>query len=256
MNTHEYADLFPMMTQDEIGLLSQDIANNGLSEAIIIFEYMILDGRNRHKACEMAGVTPRYEDYDGDDALGFVISHNLRRRHLNESQRAMIAARVATLRRGEFAGNQHSSHSPIGEHQLLPHKDRSQAAKELNISSSSLDRARRLQRDAIPEIQEMVNKGELSVNAGVSISKLSEDDQKMATEKGVEGVKSALKKETPGETPKPTPPNKIVITENNGMAIFASSKSVMDRLNPKDTQWEQSLKEMISYCEGRLNNKQ
>jgi hypothetical protein len=46
-----------------------------------------------------AGVEPFYDGYDGDDPLGFVVSQNVARRHLDDSQRAMIAARVETCRR-------------------------------------------------------------------------------------------------------------------------------------------------------------
>src|SRR5437899_1432072 len=57
----------------------------------------ILDGRNRWRAAKEAGAKVATETYDGDDPLAFVISMNLRRRHLDESQRSMVAKRLATL---------------------------------------------------------------------------------------------------------------------------------------------------------------
>ena len=55
----------------------------------------ILDGRNRARACDAAGVTPRYVEFDGKDPAAFVLSQNLARRHLGPSERAMVAARMA-----------------------------------------------------------------------------------------------------------------------------------------------------------------
>jgi hypothetical protein len=55
-----------------------------------------LDGRNRLPACEAAGVEPRFEDFEGDDAgaLALVISLNVQRRDMTAGQRAIVAARA------------------------------------------------------------------------------------------------------------------------------------------------------------------
>jgi hypothetical protein len=65
--------------------------------AVVLHEGKILDGRNRCRAAREAGVPCPTRIYQGDDPLGFVISMNLKRGHLNESQRAMAAARIANM---------------------------------------------------------------------------------------------------------------------------------------------------------------
>jgi hypothetical protein len=64
------------------------------------------DGRNRYRACLAAGVTPRAvalrPDIDGSP-LAYVVSRNLKRRHLSDDQRRVVAARIANLGRGHEA---------------------------------------------------------------------------------------------------------------------------------------------------------
>ena len=99
MEFHEIANIFPMMTGDDYNALKDDIEANGLIESVVIYEGKILDGRNRYRACkelDFGLTTMGVDTYDGDDPVGYVTSKNLIRRHLDISQRAMAAAKIAT----------------------------------------------------------------------------------------------------------------------------------------------------------------
>jgi hypothetical protein len=96
---HPLADLFPLIDGAEFDELVADVRAHGVREAVVLLD-LILDGRNRYRAAHAAGVNCPTGIYDGDDPVGFVVSLNLRRRHLSESQRAMVAAKLATLRSG------------------------------------------------------------------------------------------------------------------------------------------------------------
>ena len=65
MKSHPATDAYRMMTDEELASLGSDIAENGLIDAIVTTdldgEEVIVDGRNRLRACEMASVTPRFE---------------------------------------------------------------------------------------------------------------------------------------------------------------------------------------------------
>ena len=99
---HPAALAFPEMSPAALNELAEDIRQNGLVHPIMrTADGIVLDGRNRLKACEIAGVEPRFEVYAGSDPVGFIVSSNLKRRQLNESQRALIATRFATLARGQ-----------------------------------------------------------------------------------------------------------------------------------------------------------
>src|SRR3954453_18196652 len=105
MDFHPLANLFPLIDGAEFDELVADIKLHGLHEPVVLFEDKVLDGRNRLRACEAANVAPIFTVYTGNDPISYVVSVNLRRRHLNESQRAMVAAKLATLQLGD---NQHS----------------------------------------------------------------------------------------------------------------------------------------------------
>jgi hypothetical protein len=93
---HPAAAVFPRMTARELQELADDIKANGLHHPIVRDKDGInLDGRNRLAACQMAGVAPRFETYAGNDPVGFIISVNLKRRHLNASADAV---RICALR--------------------------------------------------------------------------------------------------------------------------------------------------------------
>lgn len=160
MEVHEYANLFPMMSDDELRGLADDIRENGQHQPILKTEDgRILDGRNRLRACEIAGVQPDFKVWKGsdDEALRFVLSLNLTRRHLDESQRAMIAASIATLRPGEKSNPQIcGSESKVTQ---------AAAAELLNTSERQVQKAVRVRREAAPEVVAKVESGKLSLNA-------------------------------------------------------------------------------------------
>ena len=92
---HPLSNVFPMLDEAELGDLANDIKVNGLLMPVVVHEGKILDGRNRYLACKLAGVAPRFEDWDGEgDPLEYVLSLNLQRRHLTTGQRAMVATKV------------------------------------------------------------------------------------------------------------------------------------------------------------------
>lgn len=85
---HPIANCFPLIDGTEFDELVDDIRHNGVREPVILFEGLILDGRNRYRASKIAEVDCPLEIYDGPDPVGYAVSLNLRRRHMTEGQRA------------------------------------------------------------------------------------------------------------------------------------------------------------------------
>jgi hypothetical protein len=105
-----------------------------------------------------------FRKYDGPDPLAFVVSSNLHRRHLTESQRAIIAAGLVTTRLGD---NQHKTNGISNE----------KAAKLFAIGETSIKTAKDVAERAAPEIKEMVRDGKLRLGAAKDILDKPKDQQ-------------------------------------------------------------------------------
>ena len=87
---HEIASLFPLLSDIELRELAKNIRDMGLLVPIVLYENKILDGRNRYRACEIAGVTPKYIEWGGTDPWEYIWSQNAERRHLPAGQKAVL----------------------------------------------------------------------------------------------------------------------------------------------------------------------
>lgn len=139
---HRYAGLFPMIEPKEFEELKADIKQHGLLQPIYLYENQILDGRNRHKACIELGITPRFEEYKGNAPLDFVISLNLKRRHLTSAQMGCVAVDALPLFREEAKKRQQAAGGAvpqkIGE---APHEGEAtqKAAKTFNTNRTYIN---------------------------------------------------------------------------------------------------------------------
>jgi len=177
---HPLANIFPLMEGETFQMFASDVAVHGVREPIGIFEGKILDGRNRYRASVQAEQDCPWEDLGQlDDPLAYVISLNLHRRHLDESQRSMVAARIATL---PWGGDR--SKAPIG---ALNQPD---AAALLNVARRSVQRARIVQDKAEPEIAKLVDAGKLAVSKAASLATASPEVQRSVAEKINKGEKA------------------------------------------------------------------
>jgi ParB-like chromosome segregation protein Spo0J len=91
---HHLANIFPLLKGAAFNDLVADIKTHGLREPICLYDGQILDGRNRYRACLKARIEPRFTTHKGKDPLAFVVSLNLKRRHLNASQLSFVALDV------------------------------------------------------------------------------------------------------------------------------------------------------------------
>ena len=100
LEIHPYAAIFPRPNKEEYERLKRDIKENGQLQPIVLYEGKVLDGVTRLSIlCELKYPVDSTTYFD-DDPLGHVLSLNVHRRHMNESQRALVGARLCTQEKG------------------------------------------------------------------------------------------------------------------------------------------------------------
>jgi hypothetical protein len=104
---HPAAELFPRMSEAELRELGEDIRKNGLRESVSLLDGVLIDGRNRLDAMEAVGIrlvtangldwaAIPHKSVQGVDPYTFVVSKNLRRRHLTADQKRELAEKLLT----------------------------------------------------------------------------------------------------------------------------------------------------------------
>jgi hypothetical protein len=175
---HPLADIFPLMTEGEIQDLALSIERTRQREPIVLYQGMILDGRNRYRAAKQAGLPPVTRIYDperdGHSPLTFVMDQNLERRHLTVGQRAAAAAaalkaqekeaKAAAERAWKASQEAEAKGQEPPEPEPKPKKKtQKEVAKQMGVSEDSVQRAKALQ-EADQQEFEAVAKGEKTLH--------------------------------------------------------------------------------------------
>ncbi len=179
---HPLAELFPLMPDDQYQALKADIAENGQHEDIMIWQGKLIDGRHRLRACLELGIQPDTAELDDAcDPYIYVTSHNLHRRHLTESQRSMVAGRLATLKRGR----------PSEENGQICTFSIDDAAGLLSVSPRSVKSAKQVIEHGSKAIVDAVESGEIPVSFAAKF--VTEEPDKKTQAELVKQGKKAMK---------------------------------------------------------------
>lgn len=189
---HPFADAFPFVDGDEFTQLVADVKKNGLREPIILNHdgTLLIDGRNRYRACDEAGVDQVYErlgaHYTEPMILDLIVSKNMARRQLNPGQRALMALEyerfyTASAKEAQRDGGRQTAEKVNGqvaastvvadlrqagewiEPNARERKSSERAAKAVGASGRAVQQAKAVVRDA-PDLAAKVRAGELALD--------------------------------------------------------------------------------------------
>ena len=250
MEFHDAANIFPMRPET-IGELSEDIKKNGQIIPIEIFEGKILDGRRRFAACNRAGIIPDTIDVNPDDPVAYVISLNLHRRSLTQSEKGLIQAKgmaVYKQRAKERQGERSDLTLASGDATLL--KASHEAGKAIGVSGATVERASVVLKHGVPELVKAVEDGKISVTAAAKIAR-SEAPEKQ--------VELAEKAENPRRPPQACEESKMHSCKNgkvyDGPRYIRMAIAQLECIEDDDPRFDESFNHVINYSNKRMESK-
>jgi hypothetical protein len=194
---HPAANIFPLMTEADFDGLVDDIRRHGLREPVALLDGQILDGRNRYRACLLAGVECQTVPVAPDDPVAYVLSLNQHRRHLTPAQLAVVAAKAKDVyqaaakerirtggRQGAEITNRHKSgvshpcDTPPQSTKQGPAVD--QAAAAVGVSGRAVTYADKVLKKGTPELVAALESGHIGVRPAAAIADLPPDAQREA----------------------------------------------------------------------------
>lgn len=170
---HPAAELFPLIEGEAFDDLVADIEAHGLREsAWLNREGVLLDGRNRIRACQRAGIKPTFREFDGTDEVGFIVSLNLKRRQLSKSQAAMLAVDILPMyeaeakerqgKRTDLVADTKSTSNLVAPVPQSSPKARDNAASATGVSGRAVGQAKRITESA-PDLAQQVRQGKTTL---------------------------------------------------------------------------------------------
>ena len=183
----EFQALIPPLAVGERAELEANLVAEGCLSPLIVWQGhdFLLDGHNRFEICRRHGIACQVRTISlgsREEAKAWIIKHQLGRRNLKESQRAMLAATLKEMfsaaaverkAQGRIAGGRARQGDSSMVSNLTPSsKARDDAAETMNVSSGLVHAAEKVRAAGSQRLQQAVMAGEVSVSAAAKVATL------------------------------------------------------------------------------------
>lgn len=205
---HPLSAAFPAMTAIEFQALKDSIENIGIQNAITLHEGMVIDGWHRYTASLELGMPCPEVELGDVDPVDFVKAQNKERRHLTAGALALIETELWQWRAvgkpaisANGAANSaviSASDSATGGANSLPGRElqpktAASMAESAGVSVATIEQAKKVGRNAVPEIQSAVKSGAVSLKDAHAVADMPREEQAALAAAGPAAIKQAAR---------------------------------------------------------------
>lgn len=187
----EYENLVPAISETEYNSLKKSIEASGLWIPVLTNpDGVILDGHNRFKICQQLGIAPRFAVREFENKLlekKFVIECNLKRRHLNDFQKAELGVLLLPIEQ-ELAKQRQVHDSSCSNDQKGNARDI--AASKVGMSGTTFERAKKVIDRAPEEVKQLLRNGKTTISK--EYQKIQKDEKRQIRQDEIRNIQVNL----------------------------------------------------------------
>lgn len=198
----EFRKLIPALSDEEFTQLERNCLQDGIRDAIVVWNDTIIDGHNRYEIAKKHGLEFRTESKQFDtegEVKEWMIMHQFGRRNLSNYQRSILALELEEVFREKAKEKQKMSEGKgiqISEDLKKPEVVTiKEVAKVANVSHDTIAKVKVIEAKADEETKEKLSTGEVSINQVYQEIKKEEKKEAKEEERRIlaeEGAKKAI----------------------------------------------------------------
>lgn len=200
------------LTEEEYAALEQSILLDGCRDPLVLWGDILVDGHNRYAICQKHQIpfnTIQHSKFQSmDDVHLWMINNHLGRRSVSDFQRGILALRKKEILTAKQDGEENSLPKTTSEktdaeadktdskqdksHTEL-HLNRQQLAREAKLSSATLGKIEKIQKEATPQLVDAIKTGLISISAAADVASLPVEKQVEVVSAGKKELRLAAK---------------------------------------------------------------
>ena len=186
----EFQSLIPALSAEEYGQLEENILHDGIRDALIVWDGILLDGHNRYKIAQKYDLPYEVQEMDFDsraDAEIWVIKNQFGRRNLSAYDRSILALRLKPIIAAQAKEKEQERKTTFqkSEKSSLPAVNTTkEIAKAAGVSHDTIAKVEKIETQATPEIKAAVKSGEMSINQAYQATR--REEKKAEVQKRIE----------------------------------------------------------------------
>lgn len=190
----EFRKLIPALSDEEFTQLERNCLQDGIRDAIVVWNDTIIDGHNRYEIAKKHGLEFRTESKEFDtegDVKEWMIMHQFGRRNLSVWDRSQLALKLEDVFKAKAKENLKTSTGgtnpqPLQKSAKAAIDTRKELAKVANVSHDTIAKVKVIEAKAPEEVKQELKAGRMSINEAYKGIKKEENKENRLIKESIE----------------------------------------------------------------------